>query len=295
MRKPFATAIAFCLLASFVGCDAGGPESTTLRLDAGLSASITGSGVVVVTEDDISRQAEGTPPADEWVLYARNAGTGAFVAGPAAPPLGVGSLNLQTPTGSDKVYLFNYEQVGTRLADIDAMGYSTYRTAGSPVQVSSINIEIDRTGGAFTAGDYAVLVFEPVYNTDQGALVDGAWQSWDAYNGGAAIWWSSRAIPGVCAFSCFVTWDTIVANNPDATILGGFGVNQGSGNPALNANVDALRLGASGQTVTYDFEPYRVASSADACKNGGWETLRRADGSSFRNQGQCIRYVNTGK
>lgn len=31
------------------------------------------------------------------------------------------------------------------------------------------------------------------------------------------------------------------------------------------------------------------------CKNYGWRTLRREDGSTFRNQGQCVRYVNTGK
>jgi hypothetical protein len=31
------------------------------------------------------------------------------------------------------------------------------------------------------------------------------------------------------------------------------------------------------------------------CKNGGWDTLFRADGSSFKNQGDCIQYVNTGK
>jgi hypothetical protein len=50
----------------------------------------------------------------------------------------------------------------------------------------------------------------------------------------------------------------------------------------------------SGVTV-YDFEPYEVASTKDACKNGGWENLSRADGSSFKNQGQCIKYVTTGK
>jgi len=31
------------------------------------------------------------------------------------------------------------------------------------------------------------------------------------------------------------------------------------------------------------------------CKNGGWETITREDGSPFKNQGDCIQYVNTGK
>ncbi len=38
-----------------------------------------------------------------------------------------------------------------------------------------------------------------------------------------------------------------------------------------------------------------VATTKNACKNGGWQTLMRADGSPFKNQGDCIQYVNTGK
>jgi hypothetical protein len=248
----------------------------------------------VVTESDITRQPENTPPTDNWVLYTRNAGNGAFVAGPATPPAGAGSLQLTTPTGADKVFLFNYDHVGTRLADINAISYYTYRTTGSLQQVTALNIEVDYNGPD-VAGGFTTLVFEPVYNTDQGAVVDGQWQYWDAYNGGNGVWWSTKNIPGVCAFDCFVAWSDIVAANPDATILGGFGVNQGSGNPGLLAAVDKLTLGAGGDSVTYDFELYHVATSAEQCKNGGWQNVTRADGSSFRNQGDCIQYVNTGR
>jgi hypothetical protein len=34
---------------------------------------------------------------------------------------------------------------------------------------------------------------------------------------------------------------------------------------------------------------------ADDCKNGGWRNRSRADGTPFKNQGDCIQYVNTGK
>ena len=37
-----------------------------------------------------------------------------------------------------------------------------------------------------------------------------------------------------------------------------------------------------------------VDITKEMCKQGGWETLFRADGSSFKNQGDCIQYVNTG-
>lgn len=38
-----------------------------------------------------------------------------------------------------------------------------------------------------------------------------------------------------------------------------------------------------------------VPTTKDQCKNGGWATSVRADGSTFKNQGDCIQYVNTGK
>jgi len=38
-----------------------------------------------------------------------------------------------------------------------------------------------------------------------------------------------------------------------------------------------------------------LAGNASACKNDGWKTLTRADGSIFKNQGDCIQYVNAGK
>jgi len=38
-----------------------------------------------------------------------------------------------------------------------------------------------------------------------------------------------------------------------------------------------------------------VPTNKDQCKNGGWATSVRADGSTFKNQGDCIQYVNAGK
>jgi hypothetical protein len=38
-----------------------------------------------------------------------------------------------------------------------------------------------------------------------------------------------------------------------------------------------------------------VSTKKDECKKGGWADMTRADGTSFKNQGDCIQYVNTGK
>lgn len=254
--------------------------------------------ITTVTNDDVTRQSEDTTATKNWVLYSGAAssnhmpGTGTFVTGPAQPPLGVGSLQLQTVTGTDKVYLFNFDYVGTRLADINKIGYSTYRTAGNDQQVAALNIQVDYNGPD-VAGGFTTLVFEPVYNPAQGPVVSNTWQTWDAYNGGNAIWWSTRAIPGVCATSCYVTWSQIVAANPDATILGGFGVNQGSGNPGLTDYVDALSIGTGDSCITYNFDPFRVMTNKDECKNGGYSKLKDANGNGFKNQGQCVSYIES--
>lgn len=296
MRLAALTTLALLGLAACSG-DPVSPSAlnadNVLSSEAANSAPAKRGRTIVVTESDITRQPENTPPTDNWVLYTRLNGNGAFVSGPANPPLGTGSLLLTTPTGADKVTLFNYDHVGTRLDDITSMGYSTYRITGELQQVTSINIQVDANGAA--PGGFTTLVFEPVYNTSQGPVVSGTWQTWDAYQGGNAIWWSTRPMNGVCAVACYVTWNQIVAANPDATILGGYGLNQGSGNNALTTAVDGLHFDTPQVNVTYDFEPFGVPASKDACKDDGWKTLRRADGSSFKNQGDCVSYTQNGK
>ena len=43
------------------------------------------------------------------------------------------------------------------------------------------------------------------------------------------------------------------------------------------------------------FLTYRIAAAANDCKNGGWQTLARANSTSFKNQGDCVSYVQSGK
>ena len=190
----------------------------------------------------------------------RNNGYVDFVNGPETPPLGVGSLEMGTTDGTDKAQLFNYDHVGTSLADIDSITYATYRDSSSTnplAQYPAINIEVDYAGDG---SSYTTLVWEPIYAYGQSNLAVDTWQTWDTmaasqttWQGG---WWSTKDIPGVCAFNCFVDWDTIVTNNPNAKILYGFGVNIGSGwNGLFSGAVDALALTVNGETTTYDFEP----------------------------------------
>jgi hypothetical protein len=38
-----------------------------------------------------------------------------------------------------------------------------------------------------------------------------------------------------------------------------------------------------------------TATNKDQCKNNGWQNVVRANGTTFKNQGDCIQYANTGK
>jgi hypothetical protein len=271
-----------------------------------VSAAVSAAGNPIVTEAEIARQTENNPtPTNNWVFFTRaadasqgrtGAGSGTFVIGPATAPLGVGSFNKQTPDGSAKVYLFNFDHIGVAISSITAINYSTYiSTPGSDArQAPSINIQIDKNGGTFETGDFATLVFEPVYNTTQGNVAVGSWQTWDAIRSGTASWWATGGSSLCPPAGTFCTWADVLSRYPGATIVGGFGINQGSGNGGLNASVDGLTLGVTGTTTTYDFEPYVTATSRQSCMNGGWTSVKRADGSSFKNQGDCVSYLNTG-
>jgi len=293
-------ALALSIVGLAACSDTSGPVDSARSLAP--SAVILASGTTIITEADIARQTEDTPPTKSWVFYARTANSsGTFIVGPDSPPLGVGSFSMQTPSSTDKGSLFNFEHAGTALSAITGISYSTYKSS-SGVAFPSINIQIDINGGTLGANEFRTFVYEP-YN--QPGFVDaiGVWQTRDAYNAGAGKWWSTQNADNLlatggargCGQGSPCTWTALLAAFPGASIVGGFGINAGSGNAGLDGSADALSISYGGNSVTYDFEPFVTASSKASCMNGGWMSVKRADGSSFKNQGDCVSYLNTGK
>lgn len=88
--------------------------------------------------------------------------------------------------------------------------------------------------------------------------------------------------------------------DPYATAVGKYG---GYNVTGIQLVVDGSWFFADGeQTALFDntdidgtIYTYDQPLNKDECKNGGWQNLSRADGSTFKNQGDCIQYVNTGK
>lgn len=76
--------------------------------------------------------------------------------------------------------------------------------------------------------------------------------------------------------------------------LDGDGVLNVVDNCPTTANPDQADADNDGVGDACDLYPF-PPTNANQCKNGGWMNYRRANGSTFKNQGDCIQYVNTGK
>ena len=114
------------------------------------------------------------------------------------------------------------------------------------------------------------------------------WQHWDVDSG---LFWSSRTVTeGTCALVAgaggppMYTLAVVKSLCPNAVVVG-IGVNIGTFNPGYTVATDGVQFN---ETI-YNFEVGRRPSSKDDCKNGGWMTFNDP---SFKNQGQCIKYVN---
>ena len=236
-----------------------------------------------------------------WTFAQDNSTPGgtAFVDGPASPPMGTGSAQLTTNLPTDGPILFKEDYKGTKLSDITALQYSTYRTAPTdPNSVLAIalqfNVDSDLTDANNTY--QGRLVFEPYQGAPAGTVVPGTWQTWNALNG---RWWGSgnpltRPISAFCPQSNPCTWTQIITQFPNAGIHATFGAvvfKAGSGWAPFDGNVDAFTIGINGANDTYDFNLHSTPTDKDQCKNGGFKNFNPPSG-PYKNQGQCVSATN---
>ena len=48
-------------------------------------------------------------------------------------------------------------------------------------------------------------------------------------------------------------------------------------------------------TPAVQFRTFAIPATVADCKNGAWQNLVRANFTTFKNQGACVSYVQTGK
>lgn len=223
----------------------------------------------------------------------------------ASAPAGIGALQLTTDatTAAKAQYMHD---ANTPLSAVTELSYYTRQVSGPPVADPSYQLVVCLGGVVAPTPTnptgcigFTTFVFEPYQNNGLGTpspvIVPNVWQQWDV---DAGQFWSSRTVNagGSCVVAQgsggppFYSLPVLQTICPSAVVVG-FGVNIGTFNPGYNVYTDLVNFNGT----SYDFEPYQVASNKDQCKNGGYNNVKRADGSSFKNQGDCIQYVNTGK
>jgi hypothetical protein len=101
---------------------------------------------------------------------------------------------------------------------------------------------------------------------------------------------TSQLVPGT-QISTYSATEALFALNPTWSIIGIQLVADASWS-ALATGGDGRQAVTVSPTVDVNLgEP----GTKDDCKNGGWQFRSREDGTAFKNQGDCIQYVNTGK
>jgi hypothetical protein len=216
-------------------------------------------------------------------------------------PSGVGALQLTTDatTAAKAQYLHD---ANIPLADVSDLSYYTRQVSAPLFPGADPSYQLPVCLGGVTPSGcvgFTTFVFEPYENPGLGSpgfgVIPNVWQKWDV---SAGQFWSSRTASGggTCTTTAgfggapFYSLAALKTICPNAVVVG-FGVNIGTFNPSYNVYTDLFNFNGT----TYDFEPYEVATNKDQCKDGGYNSVKRADRSAFKNQGDCIQYVNTGK
>ncbi|GAA4859797.1 hypothetical protein [Actinomycetospora straminea] len=169
-------------------------------------------------------------------------------------PMGGGeaALRLITPGGSDKAAIRTTEDGGTPLSAWTGAAYSAFQgEADVDIQFPSMQLVVDFAPDDPAVG-FSTLTYEPANNPGDPTTAG----EWHRYAAGAGLWCSTRAIPEViseeqrnCSFGGAKPLAAYFTAHPtirvDALVI-----NQGSGNPGLDAAVDLVTT----PTTTYDFE-----------------------------------------
>ena len=258
--------------------------SASALLVIGVSAAST----VVVTPSNQQGWTTAPPVADN-----RPVSSVQFVSDATAPG-GTGALQLTTDnTNASKAQYMH--TTSTPLADITNLSYHTKQVSASFAQGDPSYQLAVCLGGVDTNGNclgFTTLVYEPYWN---GGVTPGVWQFWDV---DAGQFWSSRSynVAGCTVVAGaggppLYNLNAIETMCPNA-VVGAFGVNIGTFNPSYNVYTDLVTF----NDTTYDFEVFSAPSDKEQCKNGGWATFNpNRPAGPFKNQGDCIQYVNTGK
>jgi len=178
-------------------------------------------------------------------------------------------LNNSVPVGSGDysgVYYATSNLSGKLVSDITQLSFDytgSAATAGSP----RISLPIDTNNNGTT--DFFLFISASQCSNGAGHV--------DIHNAGCTVFWTAGPVSGESWATFAAHGWKVATDNVPFVIADDAGI----------WTVSNVQLGQG--------EAANVATAKNECKKGGWANLTRANGSSFKNQGDCIQYVNTGK
>jgi hypothetical protein len=217
-----------------------------------------------------------------WTQEAGGGGSSSFVADPSAP--GESALQLVTSDSND-AYVEYHHSASVPLSQAGDLSYATKTLAGPAAASASYALGLDTDNDGVRDMWY---VYEPYWQVNFGgqAIVSDTWQTWNIKDG---MFWSTADGTTEPSHS----WTDMVAAHPGASLVE-VAVYMGSYNPSYTVNVDTVNVNGT----VYNFQTTAstvpvVATNKDQCKKDGWKQVVTSTGKSFKNQGQCVAYVES--
>lgn len=216
-------------------------------------------------------------------LFNRDASTATpFEFNNDAASIGVGSLYV-LPIGanpSDKFIGENF--INTAIADIDSISYDfMIGSGGTAADENHFYMNVYANFGESDDLKYYDCRYDVVPTTGStGSFTTVTFDPTDSY---------PVTTRGSSPYTC-PSSPADMDDLSDGSNIRMFALNVGDtsdNDEGLDGYLDNVVVSTFGDTITYDFDPAPMVK--DDCKKGGWEEY------GFKNQGQCIRFVQTGQ
>lgn len=165
---------------------------------------------------------------------------------------------------------------GTTLSQLTALSTAYTMTQGA-CGGGAPRFEVDLTSGDFFLVNFGTQPF--------GGCLANTFSSTDAVANGAWSFDNGNSFMTYAQVEAAYGTDALA----DVAIIDDGGWSQGAPSYAQQALIQNWNVNG-----TVFFAPPTTPTSAAQCKNGGWQNYTDANGTRFKNQGDCVSYVATG-
>jgi hypothetical protein len=263
------------------------PAVVALALLAGVVSAAT------ITVSGNTTNVENTPGG--W-MFNRDPNTDTpFTFTTSKASIGVGSLyvapitnTMNVPGTNDKFIAEFFMQ--TPIANVNAISYDFLLGAGRP---ATDGVQFYMNVYATFGSSSPTKFYDCRYNVFVNLGSTAAWTT-VVFDPDLAYSVTTRTgAPGVASpFPCPANpsaMDALSAGSSIRAIALNVGDTSAS-DTGVHGYLDRVVVNLTGGSNTYNFDPDK-----DVCKSGGWQTMTRPNGTTFKNQGDCVSYTNTGR